>query len=69
MSMITDDNNIKREDIKDSTSLSESERALIYYIRKLKWGNLEILVQNGRPVMIKQMLRTIKLIDTRSTTQ
>ncbi len=64
--MIEEENNIKREDIKNENSLSESERSLIYYIRKLKWGNLEILVQNGKPVLIKQMLRTIRLIDTRT---
>lgn len=46
-------------------SLSENEKSLIYCIRKLQWGTLELLVKDGKPILIKQSLKTIKLSTTR----
>jgi len=67
MALVPDNENrnVKKEDITDYSSLTANEQNLIYYIRKLQWGNLEVLVQKGCPVMIKQMVKTIKLIDHR----
>jgi hypothetical protein len=58
-----EERNIRIEDVRDINSLSRCERYLIYYIRKLNYGNLNIVVQGGKPVVIKQTLKTIKLID------
>jgi hypothetical protein len=50
---------------KENITLSGAEKRLILIIRELEWGNLELLVQNSKPVLVKQMMKTIKLIDTR----
>lgn len=47
---------------KIKVELSTSELKLIEYIRKLKWGSVEITVQNSLPVIIKQAIQTIKLM-------
>ena len=53
------------EKLKTPDPLSENEKSLIYCIRKLQWGTLELLVKNGKPVLIKQALKTIKLSTNR----
>ena len=42
--------------------LNAAELRLIEYIRKMKWGSVEITVQNSLPVIIKQAIQTIKLM-------
>ena len=51
------------EDIRNENSLSENERRLIYYIREIGYGMLEIKVHSSRPIMIIQKEKMIKLID------
>jgi hypothetical protein len=63
--MIEEDRYVDRNKIKNFTSLSESEKSLIFYIRKLNYGTLELLVQGGKPVLIRQPIKTVRLIDTR----
>ena len=41
--------------------LEKEEVKLLKLIRALDFGSLEISVQNGRPVLIKQMTKSIKL--------
>ncbi|RJR28029.1 DUF2292 domain-containing protein [candidate division WWE3 bacterium] len=40
--------------------LFDSEISLISYIRTLKWGSVEITVQNSEPVFAKSAYQTIK---------
>lgn len=42
--------------------LNSAEWRLIEYLRKMKWGSVEITVQNSLPVIIKLAIQTIKLI-------
>lgn len=42
-------------------SLGREEIALLKLIRKLGYGNLEITVQDGKPVMAKKVTENIKL--------
>lgn len=42
-------------------SLHPAETRLIEYIRALKWGSVEITVQDSRPVMVKVAVQTTKL--------
>ena len=44
-----------------STQLKSAEARLIEYLRDIKWGSLEITVQDGTPVLIKAAVKTIKL--------
>lgn len=47
---------------KMKVELNTAELRLIEYIRKMKWGSVEITVQNSLPVIIKQAIQTIKLM-------
>ncbi len=38
-----------------------AELRLIEYLRKLKWGSVEITVQNSIPVIVKAAIQTTKL--------
>jgi len=49
------------KDKKIPIELYPSEAKLIEYIRDIKWGSVEIIVQKGRPVVIKKAFKTIKL--------
>jgi len=40
--------------------LLDSEISLISYIRNLKWGSVEITVQNSEPVFVKSAYQTTK---------
>lgn len=42
-------------------SLHPAETRLIEYIRALKWGSVEITVQNSMPVVVKAAVQTMKL--------
>lgn len=43
------------------TSLHYAEKKLIEYMRKMRWGSVEITIQDGIPVLIKEAIKTIKL--------
>lgn len=42
--------------------LHPAEAKLIEYLRELKWGSVEITLQDGVPVLIKQAVKSIKLM-------
>ncbi|SFG55486.1 hypothetical protein SAMN05660649_01970 [Desulfotomaculum arcticum] len=44
-------------------SLSTSEKQLIMFIRDLGWGEVEIRVEKGKPVLICEAIRTFKLLE------
>ena len=44
-----------------SFDISPAERRLVEYVRDLKWGTVEISVQNGKPVLIKAAVKTVRL--------
>jgi hypothetical protein len=50
----------KQNNLKQNLNLLESEVNLILYIRSLKWGSIEITVQNSEPVFAKSAYKTIK---------
>ncbi len=41
--------------------LHQAEARLLEYIRQIKWGSVEISIQNGLPVMVKAAVQTQKL--------
>jgi len=41
--------------------LQREEIALLKFLRELDFGTIEIMVQNGKPVLIKQTTKSIKL--------
>lgn len=45
----------------DLVELQREEINLIKFIRTLDYGTLEITVQAGRPVTIKQSIKSVKL--------
>jgi hypothetical protein len=45
----------------DSKFLSERERLLIRFIRRLGVGDVKIRVENGQPVVIYEAIRSIEL--------
>ena len=45
-------------------NLQPAEKRLIEYIRKVKWGSVEITVQNSLPVLVKSAIQTTKLNQT-----
>lgn len=47
---------------KVTVEISPTELRLLEYLRKLKWGSVEITVQNALPVIIKAAVQTIKLM-------
>ena len=44
-----------------NTGLSEQERRLIKIIRELGYGELKIIIQDGRPVRVEETKKSIKL--------
>ncbi len=38
-----------------------AEQKLLEEIKKLAWGTIEVVVKDGKPVMIKQEIKDIKL--------
>lgn len=46
---------------KKEVRVSDAEQRLIEYLRQLRWGSVEITIQNGQPVLIKAAIKTIKL--------
>ena len=41
--------------------VSEQEVNLIKFLRDLGYGNVEVTVQDGRPILIKQAIKSVKL--------
>jgi len=41
--------------------LSNREKQLIKFIRELGWGEVKVRVENGKPVLIYEAIRTFKL--------
>lgn len=44
-----------------SSPLSNSEKQLIKFIRELGWGEVKVRVENGKPTLIYEAIRTYKL--------
>ena len=40
---------------------NDPERRLLEYIRELPFGEIKIIVQNGKPVRIEEIRKSIKL--------
>ncbi|AGL03009.1 hypothetical protein Desgi_3687 [Desulfoscipio gibsoniae DSM 7213] len=53
--------------------LSNTEKQLIKFLRAIGWGEVRVRIENGKPVLICEAIRTFKLDDrpsnlsTRST--
>lgn len=43
------------------SDLNPAEARLIEYLRDIKWGSVEITVQNSLPVLVRAAVQTIKL--------
>lgn len=41
--------------------LHPAEARLIEYLRRLKWGSVEIMMQDSLPVLVKAAVQTTKL--------
>ena len=48
-------------EIRNLDQLYREDVKLIAFIRELGFGSFEVTVKNGKPVFIKQPLKTIKL--------
>jgi len=46
--------------------LHKTERKLIEYIRELKFGKIEVRVQDGLPVLVERSIIKTKLTDEKS---
>ncbi len=44
-----------------SRSLTNREKQLILFLRKLDWGEVKVRVEKGQPVLITEAIRTLKL--------
>lgn len=45
----------------ESIKVSEKEKKLIEFIRKTKFGEIKIIIQNSEPIRIEEIKRSIKL--------
>lgn len=43
--------------------LTNREKQLLLFLRRLGWGEVKIRVENGQPVIIYEAIRTCKLDD------
>jgi len=43
--------------------LSDAEKSLIDCIRETRWGNVDVIINGGRVIMVKKQVRTIRLKD------
>lgn len=43
------------------TGLKPEEEKLIDFIRELKWGEINVKVKDGKPVMIRVPIKEVKL--------
>ncbi|MDI3480732.1 MAG: putative small protein [Tepidanaerobacteraceae bacterium] len=46
---------------KDAFMLTEKERKLIELIHSMEYGEVSIFIQNGQPVRVEEIKRSIKL--------
>lgn len=46
-----------------SMTPTNKEVQLLEYLRKLGWGEVKILVQNGEPVLIYESIKSMRLDD------
>lgn len=46
----------------EQVSLHPAEARLIEYLRQIKWGSVEISLQNSLPVLVKAAVQTKKLL-------
>ena len=44
-------------------SLNNSEKQLILFLRDLEWGEVKVRVEEGKPVMICEAIKTFKLVE------
>lgn len=54
-------NESKSSTVREGLQLHAAEIRLVEYLRQLKWGSVEVTVQNGLPVLIKAAVQTTKL--------
>ncbi len=52
----------QKSEQKITVEISPAELRLLEYLRKIKWGSVEITIQNALPVVIKAAVQTIKLM-------
>ncbi len=50
-----------------SMTPTNKEVQLLEYLRKLGWGEVKILVQNGEPVLIYESIKSMRLDDDDET--
>ncbi|MBE0466835.1 MAG: hypothetical protein IBX71_06380 [Candidatus Desulforudis sp.] len=44
-------------------SLTEREKRLLEFMRRLGWGEVLLRIEEGQPVLIREAIRTYKLVD------
>lgn len=49
--------------IREFEQLFEEDLRLITLIREIDYGTIELTIRNGKPVVVKKALKTIKLDD------
>jgi len=47
--------------LNDSFALSEQEKSLIMYVRSLDFGEMNIMVREGKPIRIEKIKKSILL--------
>lgn len=50
----------------EAFELNEQERQLIEYVRKLNYGEMNIMVREGKPVRIEEIKKSIMLTKNES---